>query len=311
MKQCNQCGLNNPDTSSFCSGCGAPLPAAEQQPNVINQQSDETVDNQQTNSTQQNSNQISQQNYNYGTQGNYVYQGAPINSKKTKSNAAIILALIFFFPLGLYWMWAKSNWNKVVKIVITVLIALLFFVGIFSGGSDTEDTSTVNSPVSDSVDANTTEEAAKKATEKTTEKITEKTTAATTEPTTSKKEYKKACKKYAYKDIARNPNDYKGKLAKFTGQVVQVQESSFLGVESVNLRVNVTAEENQFADGGYLYSDTVYVTYYRTDESESRILEDDIVTIYGELTGIETYTSVTGASISIPSMTAEYIDINN
>ncbi|MFR5877061.1 MAG: hypothetical protein ACLUFN_11305 [Eubacterium sp.] len=41
--------------------------------------------------------------------------------KQNKSNVAIIIALILFFPLGLYWMWAKSDWKKVVKIIITAV----------------------------------------------------------------------------------------------------------------------------------------------------------------------------------------------
>lgn len=43
---------------------------------------------------------------------------------------------------------------------------------------------------------------------------------------------------------------------------------------SVALRVNVT----KMADN---YSDTVYVTYTKGDSQVSRILEKDIVTLYG------------------------------
>ncbi len=43
---------------------------------------------------------------------------------KPKSNIAIIIALILFFPLGIYWMWKESNWKKPVKIVITGFFAI-------------------------------------------------------------------------------------------------------------------------------------------------------------------------------------------
>lgn len=37
----------------------------------------------------------------------------------------IIMILIFFFPVGLFLMWKFSNWNKVVKIAVSVFIAIL------------------------------------------------------------------------------------------------------------------------------------------------------------------------------------------
>lgn len=123
--------------------------------------------------------------------------------------------------------------------------------------------------------------------------------------TISKDDFIASCQEYTYTEIARDPENYKGNNAKFKGQVIQVQESG----NDVVLRVNITAEENEFADGGYLYEDTIYVEYTKKDENESRILEDDIITIYGTLDGIMTYESIMGEEISIPSVLAEYIEI--
>ena len=117
----------------------------------------------------------------------------------------------------------------------------------------------------------------------------------------AKKDYIAACKTYKYKDIARNPNNYEGKKAKFTGKVIQVQEGT---LETV-LLVDVTKDKY-----GY-YDDTMYVTYFPSSDYESRILEDDIITIYGELAGIKTYETVLGASVSIPQIDAKYIVINS
>jgi hypothetical protein len=74
--------------------------------------------------------------------------------------------------------------------------------------------------------------------------------------------------------------------------------------DSITLRVNITKSKY-----GY-YSDTVYVTYTRKSENEDRILEDDIITIYGTLGGIETYISILGADVSLPKINAEYIELN-
>lgn len=116
--------------------------------------------------------------------------------------------------------------------------------------------------------------------------------------------YKDSCKKYSYNDIARAPDKYKGNLAKFTGEVIQVQQTSLYGYIYYTLRVNVTKNGKYYS----YYSDTVYVTY-SADTNAPRILEDDIITMYGELDGEKTYTTVMGASVTIPKFNAEYIDI--
>lgn len=108
-----------------------------------------------------------------------------------------------------------------------------------------------------------------------------------------------SCSSYSYKEIARNPDNYKGKRAKFQGEVVQVMESG----NSCQYRVNITK-------GRYSWTDTIYVSYTRADSSEARILEDDIITIYGTLGGNYTYETVMGAEMTIPLIVAEYIDLN-
>lgn len=116
---------------------------------------------------------------------------------------------------------------------------------------------------------------------------------------------KKNYKVYAYKTIFRYPDDYKGKLAKFTGQVVQVIENyDEETYDSYSYRVNVTKDNWGF------YDDTVYVTFFSTDKTKPRILEDDIVTVYGKLEDLKTYETIFGESVTIPSISADYIDIN-
>lgn len=120
------------------------------------------------------------------------------------------------------------------------------------------------------------------------------------QPQESKKEYISKCKTYKYKDIARNPNKYKGKRMQFKGEVIQVQEGFF---NQVTLRVNVTKGEYD------IWEDTIWVDYTYKDDNESKILEDDIITFYGEFQGQKSYTSVLGSSVTIPQVEAKYIDI--
>ena len=116
-----------------------------------------------------------------------------------------------------------------------------------------------------------------------------------------KNDYKVLCTIYNYKDIARQPDQFKGKKAIFRGKVIQVSEG-IINSKKVELRVNVTQDEYGFWD------DTVYVTYTYKD-GEPKILEDDIIDMYGTIEGTTTYISVLGAKITIPSFKAKYIDI--
>lgn len=114
-----------------------------------------------------------------------------------------------------------------------------------------------------------------------------------------------SCEEYVYKDVARNPNSYKNKKAKFRGKVIQVMEND----NDVTYRINVTAVENKYMPGGYIWEDTIYVDYTRKNENESRVLEEDIIVVYGNLNGLMTYETVLGNSVSIPWLKAEYVEI--
>ena len=108
--------------------------------------------------------------------------------------------------------------------------------------------------------------------------------------------YKASCRSYDYTDVARNPNKYEGTKVKVSGKVIQVMEDSSLGVVYTALRVQESRDK------------VWYVTMFRLP-NESRVLENDRVTLYGEFNGLKTYTTVMGASITIPSMFATFIEI--
>lgn len=98
----------------------------------------------------------------------------------------------------------------------------------------------------------------------------------------------------SYNDILRNPDNYKGKQISIRGKVLQVIEGWF---GSISLRVGTD---------GYFYDDVYYVTYNK-DDVKINLIEDDYVTVYGTCTGTETYRSLLGERITIPSMKAEKI----
>ena len=116
----------------------------------------------------------------------------------------------------------------------------------------------------------------------------------------TQEDYKKACETFPYTEISRNPELYRGKLAQYTGQVVQVMEN--YGTTMIRMNVN----EDEFG----IWNDTIYAEIKYDNSSNGRILENDIITVYGEMNGIKTYTSVMGYEVSIPFLNAQYVTIN-
>ena len=100
---------------------------------------------------------------------------------------------------------------------------------------------------------------------------------------------------YSYNTIARDAESYKETKVKFRGKVLQ--EGSF-GIDGMNyIRLAV--------DSNY---DTVLFVTYTTDQVTGRILEDDILTIYGTVVGDYSYETVMGATITLPWVLSQIID---
>ncbi len=117
----------------------------------------------------------------------------------------------------------------------------------------------------------------------------------------SQEEYKAQCKKVSFKTIARDSNGLSGEKFTFTGEVIQVMEPTLFS-DVTTYRVNVTKNEYGF------YEDTIIVEF-RMPEGADRILDGDIIKLWGESTGLYTYQSVLGANITLPSIRAKYIGI--
>ena len=87
----------------------------------------------------------------------------------------------------------------------------------------------------------------------------------------------------------KNANAYNGTLAKFTGQIVQIEEGQTGGY----LRMSVTKESY-----GWSLSDIILVKYI----NNTTFVKDDVVDVYGSMTGAYTYKSTMNLDITIPSM---------
>jgi hypothetical protein len=96
-----------------------------------------------------------------------------------------------------------------------------------------------------------------------------------------------------YNQLARTPDKYIGEKVKFNGKVIQVMEGD--GVTQIRLAV----KDNY---------DTILFAEFDSSVVDSRILEDDVITIMGLSTGLITYDSTMGGKISIPGVSIEKIE---
>jgi hypothetical protein len=110
---------------------------------------------------------------------------------------------------------------------------------------------------------------------------------------------KGASQPLSYQDMARSPADHMCWPVVERGKVVQVMGA---GDAVANLRVEITP--GQFN----LWKDTVLVVYRRPSLSEPRILDGDIVRMWGTYAGITSYKAVLGQTIELPLIYARAIE---
>ncbi|RKN75834.1 hypothetical protein D7M11_25345 [Paenibacillus ginsengarvi] len=107
--------------------------------------------------------------------------------------------------------------------------------------------------------------------------------------------YTNAAEQIPYLELARYPNNHRLKRVTFTGKVVQLIERGNI----TSLRVNVTKDRS-------VWNDTIYVNYVRTRDEE-RILENDLITLWGVSKGLYTYDSTMRTVVTIPEVDARFI----
>lgn len=98
-----------------------------------------------------------------------------------------------------------------------------------------------------------------------------------------------------FDQLARTPEDFRDHKVKFTGKVLQVIESSNISDPAIRFAVNKNY-------------DTVIYAKYSSNIVSSRILENDIITIYGTAHGLKSYQSTLGGTITIPYVYVDKIE---
>lgn len=107
-------------------------------------------------------------------------------------------------------------------------------------------------------------------------------------------EIKNSASVISYDNLMRYDSNYIGNIVYNKGEIIQVHERR---TDSYILRV--ATEQSEY--GGY-HGDVIYVNY-----KGDRLLEGDIVNIWGEFEGLETYKTILGARVTIPEINSLHI----
>jgi hypothetical protein len=104
---------------------------------------------------------------------------------------------------------------------------------------------------------------------------------------------KSNAEKLNYDDLFRYNERYIGNVISFRGRIMQI-----IPVSGDNYEIRVGTKGSSMSDG-------IILCYYKG----SRLLQDDIIDIWGRVEGLETYTSTWKASITIPKLTVLHSEL--
>lgn len=105
-----------------------------------------------------------------------------------------------------------------------------------------------------------------------------------------------------YQELSRNPSKYEGRYFKFSGRVLQAQDDS--GYFSLLILTGYDKVLEGYYDDLYRVMGGTYCI-----EGGERILDDDIVTVYGMFAGVDSYETVRGNSNYVPLVYADRVVI--
>lgn len=123
-----------------------------------------------------------------------------------------------------------------------------------------------------------------------------------TQPEETKEEFIASCQEISYKTLARNPDDYIGQRIVLTVKIAQIMQGGWFD-DSQYYRVNTNDEYDMWLGDEYFMYDS------RVEDS-TKILKDDVWTIYAEFIGTETVTrALSGTKEDVPAIKVYYADL--
>ena len=281
---CPECGQQISDKAQTCPICGHPM-------GVNYNYSGNGSDGQ----------QFSSQQTVPLTQQLRPYDPKPKNSGL--SIAALICSLfgctaIIGFILAIVDLTKKDDKKKTGSIAALVICGIWVILLLFASCSSSSSTNKTEPTQQTATEETTVQEDAN--TEPT---ETEDPQDANTDPV-DKEEFIASCQEIPYKTLARNPEDYIGAHIVLTVKVSQILQG---GMFDNNQYYHVYTDD----EWGTWFGDEYFMYDNRADDN-TRILEDDILTVYAEFSGLETVErALTKTAEEIPSITAIYVTIQD
>lgn len=122
-------------------------------------------------------------------------------------------------------------------------------------------------------------------------------------PEISEDDYKAECQTVDYKELCRYPEKYEGTKIVVKVKVSQIIDANFSGSEK--------AWRTYTDNSGYgFYADDEYYMLDKRGGDAVKILEDDIIAVYGEFTGLEKITrALTSTTDELPRIEVKYADL--
>lgn len=122
-------------------------------------------------------------------------------------------------------------------------------------------------------------------------------------PEISEDDYKAECQTVDYKELCRYPEKYEGTKIVVKVKVSQIIDANFSGSEK--------AWRTYTDNSGYgFYADDEYYMLDKRGGDAVKILDDDIITVYGEFTGLEKITrALTSTTDELPRIEVKYADL--
>lgn len=190
--------------------------------------------------------------------------------------------------------------------LIPVTLFLIGFVGFGLTIEPDTNTDSASETAAAETTAVTAEEETTTQEETTVEPETEETIAeeeTTIAETESEDEFKTSCQEIGYKKLLRTPDDHIGQRITITAKVQQIMEGGFFD-DSKYYRVQTDNE-------GYdLFYDDEYFMYDSRIADDMKILDGDVLKIYGEFIGLETIKrALTGTKEEVPAVKAYYVEL--
>ena len=124
-------------------------------------------------------------------------------------------------------------------------------------------------------------------------------------PEISEDDYKAECQTVDYKELCRYPEKYEGTKIVVKVKLSQIIDANFSGSEK--------AWRTYTDNSGYgFYADDEYYMLDKRGGDAVKILDDDIITVYGEFTGLEKITrALTSTTDELPRIEVKYADLAN